>query len=250
MTVAELLRNKLRTHFCSLKPHCCQGKPGSPLSETQEFRKNNNTFEATPLILWIKWCLGISVIRELGAPMQPICHGPILAGWVSHSSPQGVHFLSVSWVSGLNGFPRLLSLKNPLVHLPWEVCETVAWGGWRHRLHESISQASCLLISVSSLQIVYYPPCPDLFYIGNLRCITVTEHVQGHATSKWQRWESNSEHTYRCKFYRQINRKQPQSHSENNNKRTITLDCILVLKIELWHELSWNDYFLPCAKYK
>lgn len=129
MTVVELLRNKLRNHFCSLKPHCCQGTPGSPLSETQEFRKNNNKYEVTPLILWIKWCLGISAIRELGAAMQPICHGPILAGWVSHSSPQGLHFLSVSWVSGLNGFPRLLSLKNPLVHLPWEVCETVAWGG-------------------------------------------------------------------------------------------------------------------------
>lgn len=60
----------------------------------------------------------------------------------------------------------------------------------------------------------------------------VTEHVQGHAVGKWQSWESNLEHTYCCKFYRQINGKQPRSHSENN-KRTITLDCILVLKIEL-----------------
>lgn len=60
----------------------------------------------------------------------------------------------------------------------------------------------------------------------------VTEHVQGHAASKRQNWESNSEHTC-CKFYRQINRKQPRSHSENNDKRMITLDCILVLKIEL-----------------
>lgn len=155
MKAVELLSNKFRSHLQSCKPHYCQGMPSSPHSKTQVFRKNYSKFEVTTLILCISWCLGISVIRESGVPMQHICHGLAAGSWVSHFPtlpPQSsLHICEMSertkWI------PETLKLTNPLLHLPWEVCERAGEG---HRLCEIISQASFPLILASSLQIMYY----------------------------------------------------------------------------------------------